>query len=80
MTSRANDRIAENFTVHLADDAQQPPYEIHRGDELSDQHREDDLRKMLFDDSPELLQSVDSPPTSRFLSHPYYTSNAGSEA
>jgi hypothetical protein len=48
MSSRAKNRTTENFTVHLADDAQQPPYEVHRGDELSDQHREDDLRKMFL--------------------------------
>jgi hypothetical protein len=43
---------------------QQPLSEFHLGDELSNEHRED-LRKMLFDDFPELFQPVYSPHVSR---------------
>jgi hypothetical protein len=47
-SARAKGQTAEFFTLHLA-----PSTEFHVGDEFSDQCRYD-LRKILFDDFPEL--------------------------
>jgi hypothetical protein len=53
MRKCAKGRIAELFIGILVNDEHQFPSELHLGDQLSDQHRED-LRKMMFDDFPEL--------------------------
>jgi hypothetical protein len=45
---------------------------IHLGHELSDHHRED-VRKMLFDNFPELLQSVEFRHASRSWDNPINT-------
>jgi hypothetical protein len=56
----------------LAVAEQQPPYELHLGDELIDDHRKD-LRKMLFGDFSELVQHLDSPLVGRPWDQPMDT-------
>jgi hypothetical protein len=72
MFARAKGRTAEFFTVHLVAVEQQPSSEFHLGGELSDDCR-DDLRKMLFDDFPELLKPLFSPHICRPWDHPIDT-------
>jgi hypothetical protein len=57
------------YIVNFATAEQQPSSELHFGDELSDDQREN-LRKMVFDDFPELIQPADSPHVSRPRDHP----------
>jgi hypothetical protein len=59
-SARPKGRTTYCFTIHLEAIEQQPPSESHLGDELGKDHRED-IRTMLFDDFPELLEHVDSP-------------------
>jgi hypothetical protein len=71
-SNRTKGRTAKSFMVHVVAVEQQPPNDFHLDDELSDYHRED-LREMLFDNFPELLQPVDSPCVSRPWDHPVDT-------
>jgi hypothetical protein len=56
----------------LAPTEKQPTSEFYLGDKLSDDQSED-LRKMLFEDFPELLHPVDSPHVGRPWDHPIDT-------
>jgi hypothetical protein len=72
-SARGKGRTAESFTIHLAVSEHKPPFDFHFVDELCDDNRED-LRKMLFDDFPRVLQRLaDSPHVSRPWDHPIDT-------
>jgi hypothetical protein len=71
-SDRAKMRTSEFFLDNLRVLEQYPSSEFSLGDELRQQHR-DDSRKMVFDDFPELLQLLDSPPVSRPWDHPIDT-------
>jgi hypothetical protein len=52
--------------------ATKQPVELHVGEELSAEQREN-FRSLLYDDFPELLQPVDSQPISRQCEHTFDT-------
>jgi hypothetical protein len=70
-TRRSRGRKAEFYVIELTSAADQPT-EFYIGEELtSDQHH--NFRSLLYDDFPELLQPLDSPPLSRQWDHPIET-------
>jgi hypothetical protein len=62
-TRRNRGRHAEFYVIKLTSPGEQPT-DFHTGEELTAEQR-DNFRSLLFDDFPELLQPVDSPPVSR---------------
>jgi hypothetical protein len=71
MTRRSRGRHVDFYVIELTSAAEQPTY-FHTGEELTAERR-DNFRSLLFDDFPELLQPVDSPPVSRQWDHPIET-------
>jgi hypothetical protein len=70
-TRRSRGRHAEFYVITLTSTNEQPT-DFHTGEELTAEQR-DNYRSLLFDDFPELLQPVDSPPVSRQWDHPIET-------
>jgi hypothetical protein len=70
-TRRSRGRIAEFYVIELPSAADQPT-EFHTGEELTTDQR-DNFRSLLYDDFPELLQPVNSPPVSRQWDRPIET-------
>jgi hypothetical protein len=70
-TRRSRGRHAEFYVIKLTSAAEQPT-DFHTGEELTAEQC-DNYRSLLFDDFPELLQPVDSPPVSRQWDHPIET-------
>ena len=62
-TRRSKGRKAEFYVIEITPAADQPT-EFHTREELNADQREN-FRSLLYDDSPELLQPVDSPLVSR---------------
>jgi hypothetical protein len=62
-TRRSRGRNAEFYVIELTPAANQST-DFHIGEELTSE-QQDNLRSLLYDDFPELLQPVDSPPVSR---------------
>jgi hypothetical protein len=61
-TRRSKGRHAEFYVIELTSAAEQPT-DFHTREELAAQQRAN-FRSLLFDDFPELLKPVDSPPVS----------------
>jgi hypothetical protein len=72
-TRRSRGRHAELYVIELTSATEQPT-DFHSGEELTAKQR-DNFRSLLFDDFPELLQRVDSPPVSRQWDHPIETTS-----
>jgi hypothetical protein len=70
-TRSSKGRNAEFYVIELTPTADQPT-EFHTREELTANQR-DNFRSLLYDDFPELLQHVDSPPLSRQWDHPIET-------
>jgi hypothetical protein len=70
-TLRNKGRNAEFYVIEVTRAATQPS-EFHTGEELTEDQREN-FRSLIFDDFPELLQPVNSPPISRPWNHPIET-------
>jgi hypothetical protein len=70
-TRRSRGRNAEFYVIELTPSGDQPT-DFHIGEELAAKQR-DNFRSLLYDDFPELLQSVDSPHVSRQWDHPIET-------
>jgi hypothetical protein len=70
-TRRSKGRNAEFYVIELTPAADQPT-EFRIGEELTTQQR-DNFRSLLYDDFPELMQTVNSPPVSRQWDHPIET-------
>jgi hypothetical protein len=70
-TRRIMGRNAEFYVIELTPAADQPT-EFHTREELTTYQR-DNFRSLLYDDFPELLQHVNSPPVSRQWDHPIET-------
>jgi hypothetical protein len=70
-TRRSRGRHAEFYVIELTPAADQPT-DFHNGEELTTEQR-DNFRSLLYDDFPELLQPVNSPPVSRQWDHPIDT-------
>jgi hypothetical protein len=70
-TRRDRGRHAEFYVIELTSAYVQPTV-FHTGEELTAEQR-DNFRSFLFNDFPELLQHVDSPPVSRQWDHPIET-------
>jgi hypothetical protein len=66
-TRRSRGRNAEFYVIELTPAADQPT-EFHNGEELNADQREN-FRSLLYDDFPEFLLHVDSPPISRHWGH-----------
>jgi hypothetical protein len=70
-THRSRGRHAEFYVIELTSTAKQPT-DFHNGEEINAEQC-DNFRPLLFDDFPELLQPVDSPPISRQWDYPIET-------
>jgi hypothetical protein len=70
-TRRSRGRYAEFYVIDLIPAADQST-DFHIGEELTAEQR-DNFRSLLYNDFPELLQHVDSPPVSRQWDHPIET-------
>jgi hypothetical protein len=72
-TRRSRGRTAEFYVIELTPAAHQPT-EFHTSEELTADQR-DNFRSLLYDDFPELLQPIYSPPVSRQWDHPIETTS-----
>jgi hypothetical protein len=70
-TRRSTGRNAEFYVIELTPTVDEPT-DFHIGEELTAEQR-DNFRSLLYDDFPELLQSVDFPPVIRQWDHPIET-------
>jgi hypothetical protein len=70
-TLHSTRRNAEFYVIELTPTADQPT-DFHIGEELTAAQR-DNFRSLLYNDFPELLQHVNSPPGSRQWDHPIET-------
>jgi phosphoglycolate phosphatase-like HAD superfamily hydrolase len=70
-TRRSRGRHAEFCVINLTPPADQP-IDVHTSEELTAEQR-DTFRSLLYDEFPELLQHVNSPPVSRQWDHPIDT-------
>jgi hypothetical protein len=73
-TRRSTGRSADFYVIHALLAAEQPA-EFHYGEELTAEQREN-FRMLIYDDFPELLRLVDTPPISRQWDHPIETTSS----
>jgi hypothetical protein len=72
-TRRSSGRSAELYVIDVSPTTKQPS-ELHNGEELAEEQREN-FRSLLYDDFPELLQPINSPHVSRQWNHPLETTD-----
>jgi hypothetical protein len=70
-TRRSKGRNAEFYVINVMPAAEQPA-EFHNGEELIAE-QSNSFHTLIYDDFPELLQLVDSPPVSRTWDYPIET-------